>query len=467
MWEDWDKRMDTKKFLEICERSYTGPKVDKEDWDIDYIIDGVRELVEEYQFTWDKNVLIPTDNQLMEHMYEAGKKLICKTGIYNMTTGRIIKLSEEEIEEGLRNMKTELVMGEGKDAYTLYARKIEDERTPAIWAGNPGCPTPEEIYYENVLSVAKEPIIDLLTCGSLIDVDGYKVRGNHPTEVLATCREMEYLHKALKEAGRPGMGMLAAESAVTESGDLAAASHNRLRPCDSHLVAMFNELIVDNGNLVRAAYSLDYGMRNASLACTIVGGFGGDAPGATLVMIASIMAANIVCLADYHLCHPIHVKDIATTARGCLWLQAVLCQTFAKKAPAIIVCDIWSKSGAMTKEIFYEVAANAIVVTVCGGHLEGVGSTDGRVPNGTGLEARFMGEVGKAVTKQRMTRQEANELVLKLLDKYEHVFAEPEKYVGKRFDEAYDMVTVTPLPEWERMYLEVKEELREMGLNIE
>lgn len=458
--------MDTRKYLEICERSNSGPKVSKEDWDLDYVIDGVRELVDEYDFSWDKNVLVPNDGLLLEKMFEAAKKLICKTGIYNMTTGRIIHLTEDEIDEGLSQMKTELVMGEGKDAVTLHARKIEDKRVPVIWAGNPGCPTPEEIFYENVLSSAKEPIIDLLTCGSLIDVDGFKVRGNHPTEVLAVCRELEYLHKALGEVGRPGMGMLAAESAVTETGDLAAASHNRLRPCDSHLIAMFNELIIDNGNMVRAAKSLDYGMKNASLACTMVGGLAGDAPGATLVMIASIMAANLVCLADYHLCHPIHIRDVATTARGCLWLQSVLCQTFAENAPSIIVCDLWPKSGAMTKEILYEVAANAITVTVSGGHLEGVGSADGRVPNGTGLEARFMGEVGKAAANQGMTREEANTMVLKLLEKYEHIFSEPEKYVGKRFDQAYDMSTVTPLPEWERMYLEVKEELREMGLNI-
>lgn len=458
--------MDKKKYLDICERSNTGRKVSKDDWDLDYVIDGVRELVDEYNFSWDKNILVPNDAQLLDQIFEAGRKLICKTGIYNLTTSRIISLSKDEIEEGLRQMKTELVMGQGKDAITLYARKIEDERAPVIWAGNPGCPTPEEIFYENVLSSAKEPIIDLLTCGSLIDVDGFKVIGNHPTEVLATCRELEYLHKALRQVGRPGMGMLAAESAVTEVGDLSAASQSRLRPCDAHLVAMFNELIIDNGNMIRAAYSLDYGMKNASLACTMVGGLGGDAPGATIVMIASILAANLVCLADYHLCHPIHIRDVATTARGCLWLQSVLCQTFAKNAPAIIVCDLWPKSGAMTKEILYEVAANAIVVTVSGGHLEGVGSADGRVPNGTGLEARFMGEVGKAATNQRMTREEANSMVLKLLDKYEQVFDESEKYVGKRFDQAYDMLTVTPLPEWEKMYLEVKEELRGMGLKI-
>ena len=458
--------MDAKQFLDLYERGKTGEKVDKNDWDMDYIIDNVMDLVEEYDFDWDRENLIPEDDKLFEDMFKASRELLIRTGIYNMSTGRIMKLTPEEIDEGIRNMKTELTMGEGKDAFTLVARGVEDERPPAIWAGNPGCPTPERLYYPIVESVAKEPIIDLLTCGSLVDVDGYEVMNGEPSEVFAVRREMEYLHKALEKAGRPGMGLLAAESAVTETGDLSAVAERWLRPCDSHLVALFNELIMDNGNLVRAASSIDYGMKNASLACTMVGGLGGDAPGSCMIMIASIMAANQFAIADYHLCHPIHITDVATTARGCLWLQSVLCQTFAKQAPAIIVCDLWPSSGAMTKELLYEVAANSIVVTVSGGHLEGLGSANGRVPHGTGLECRLMGEVGKAVARSRMTRSQANEIVLKLLEKYEHVFGMEDGNAGKPFDEAYDMETIEPLPEWQKMYEEVREELCEMGLEL-
>ncbi len=458
--------MDVKKYLELCERSNTGTKVSKDDWDMEYIVENVMELVEEYEFEWDKQVVIPEDEQLFADIFKAAKELILKTGVYNMSTGRIISFTEEEIDEGIRNMKKELVMGEGKDAYTLVARGVEDEREPAVWAGNPGCPTPEELFLPIVRSVAKEPVIDLMTCGSLIDVDGFKVTSGSPSEVVAVRREMEYLRQALEEVGRPGLGLLAAESAVTEIGDLAAVGEKRLRPSDSHLVAMFNELIIDNGNLVRAASKLDYGMKNASLACTMVGGLGGDAPGSTVVMIASILAANLICMADYHLCHPIHIQDVATTARGCLWLQAVLCQTFAKHAPAIIVCDIWPSSGSLTKELLYETAANAIVVTVCGGHLEGLGAANGNYPNGTGLEVRLMGEVGKAVARQKMTRAQANEIVLKLLEKYEHVFKMEDKNMGKRFDESYDMETIEPVPEWLTMYEEVKAELAEMGVQF-
>lgn len=462
--------MDAKKFLELYQRGQTGKEISKEDWDIEYVVETVMELVDDFDLSdWNRSYneqIIPEDDELFDNIFEAAKKLILEVGMYNLSTHRQILFTEEEIEQSIKEMKTSLVMGEGKDAVTLVARGIEDEREPVIWAGNPGCPTPERLYYPIIQSVAKEPLIDLLTCGSLIDVDGYQVKNGDVTEIFAVRRELQYLHKALKEVGREGMGLLAAESAVTEIGDLAAAYDRALRPCDSHLVATFNELMIDNGNLIRAASSFDYGMRNASLACTMVGGLGGDAPGATVVMIASILAANLICNADYHLCHPIHISDIATTARGCLWLQAVLCQTFAKKAPAIIVCDLWPASGAMTKELLYEVAANSIVVTVCGGHLEGIGAANGNAPHGTGLEIRLMAEVGKAVAKQKMTRAQANEIALKLLEKYEHVFQKEGGNMGVPFNQAYDMETITPLPEWEKMYEEVKAELIGMGLAL-
>jgi methylamine--corrinoid protein Co-methyltransferase len=310
----------------------------------------------------------------------------------------------------------------------------------------------------------QEPIVDLVTCGSLTQVDGYDVRTGEPTEISATRRELTLMRDGLRKVGRPGMGMLAAQSSVSELGDLAVAHPNYLRPCDSHLVPLLNELIIDHGNMARAVNSIEYGMRNASLACVMVGGLGGDAPGSAVLQAASFIVANLVCLADYHLLHPIHIRHVATSTRSVMWVQGVVEQAFARNAPCIIVSDIYPKSGSLTRELLYEVAANAVAITVSGGHLEGVGANDGATPNGTGLEARLMGEVGHAVTRQGLTLETANRLILKLLDKYEHVFQQPGGNPGVRFDQAYDLQTLAPLPEWSRLYHEVKDDLCRMGL---
>jgi methylamine--corrinoid protein Co-methyltransferase len=149
-----------------------------------------------------------------------------------------------------------------------------------------------------------------------------------------------------------------------------------------------------------------------------------------------------------------------------MWLQSVVCQAFARNAPAVIVGDIYPKSGALTRELLYEVAANTLALTVSGGHLEGVGSADGARPNGTGLEVRLMGEVGHAAARQGMSLNEANRIILALLEKYEHVLSREGGNPGKSIEEAYNLKKLQPVEEWESMYRDVKKELIELGIAL-
>jgi methylamine---corrinoid protein Co-methyltransferase len=452
------------RYLEILQRAQTGEKIDKTAWDQEKVMMTVMDLVERFDLSWERDVIIPTDNAMLDRLFEAAVTLVETIGVLAMPHNRIIRFTKEEIVDGLRRMPQTLIMGAGKDARTLYARKVMDERLPLIWAGNPGCPTPEEIFLPSVISWMQEPIIDLATCGSLTHIDGYPILTGAPIEIAALRREMTYLREGLRRVGRPDMGLLGAESSVTEIGDLAVAHPDFLRPHDAHLVAMFNEMIIDQSNMARVMNSMEIGFRNASLATVMVGGLAGGAPGAALVQAASFIAANWVCWADYHLLHPIHIRHVATSTREVMWVQSAVEQAFARNAPCIIVADIYPKSGAVTAELLYEVAANAIAAAVSGGHLEGVGSADGALPHGTGLEARWMGEVGHAVTRQGMGLAEANSLVLQLLAKYEHIFKQKEGNPGKPFVEAYDLTTIQPTEEWLAIYERVKAEVRGMGL---
>ncbi len=451
-------------YLDILDRAKSGPVVSKADWDMEHVVMPVRRLVKKYQLDWDKKQVIPENDDLIYRLFQAGMELAAASGIYSIATGRVILFSQEEINAGIERIPQTLQMGDGKDARILYSRKVMDDRPPLVWAGNPGAPTPEELFLPCVMSWMKEPLVDLATCGSLTSVSGRDVETGKPMEIYAARWELSQLREALRLVGRPGMGLLAGQSAVTELGDLAISNPNYLRTTDSHLVALFNELIIDQINMSRVLNSEGYGMRNASLATVMVGGLGGDAPGAAVLQIASFLLANWVCLADYHLLHPIHIRHVATSTRGVMWVQSAVEQAFARYAPCIIVSDIYPKSGALTRELLYEVAANAIVITVSGGHLEGVGSADGALPNGTGLEARWMAEVGRAVVRQNLTLTKANELVSELLGRYEYVFKIPGGNPGVRFDQAYDLKTLKPVPAWQQMYEDVKGDMRKIGL---
>lgn len=451
-------------YLEILDRANDGAYISEENWDLEKIAATARRLVKKYRLEWDRNQIVNDDPALADAVYQAGFEMAVELGAYCRSTERIIELRQDEIEDGLHTMPQRLVMGEGKDARTLYARHLGDERPPLFFGGTPGTSVPERFFLANVISNVQEPLIDLATCGTLTEVDGRIVRTGHPMEIVATRRELEYMRAAIQHVGRPGMGMLAAQSSVSELGDLGVAQVRYLRPCDSHLVPMLNELKMDFRNISRAVNSLEYGMINASLACVIVGGLGGGTAGSAVVTVASFLIANLTCLADYHILHPIHVRHVATSTREVLWVISTVGQAFARNAPAIIVADIYPKSGAGTKELLYETAANAIVNAVTASHLEGCGSADGNLPNCSGLEARLMAEVALASHRMKMTLKEANAWALKLLPRYEHVFTKEGGNPGLPFDQVYDVQHVQPLDFWQKMYEEVKIELKSEGL---
>jgi methylamine--corrinoid protein Co-methyltransferase len=452
-------------YLEILDRANTGPYISEENWDLEKVAMTARRLVKKYKVEYDPNEVVTSDPAIADAIYQAGYEMAVELGAYSRSTERVIEISQDEIDAGIHNMKKMLVMGEDKDARTLHARTLDDDLPPLFFGGSPGTPVPERYFLANVISYMQEPLIDLATCGTLVEVDGREVRTGNPIEVVSTRRELQYMRQGLKRVGRPGMGMLAAQSSVSELGDLAVAHPDYLRPVDSHLVPVLNELKMDNRNISRAVNSLEYGMVNASLPCVIVGGLGGGPVGSAIINVASYLIANITCLADYHILHPIHVRHVATSTRDVLWVISATGQAFARNAPAIIVADIYPKSGAGTKELLYETAANAIVNAVTGNHLEGCGSADGNAPNCSGLEARLMAEAALASHKMKMSLKEVNEWVLKLLPKYEHVFTQ-DGNPGQPFDEVYDLQTIQPKEPWLKMYEEVKTELKDMGLKV-
>jgi methylamine--corrinoid protein Co-methyltransferase len=453
-------------YLEILERSNTGEYISEESWDLEKVASCAYRLVRKYQLTWDRDQPVCDDPSLADAIYQAGYEMAVELGAYDRSTERMIHLKQSEIDEAIAAAPQTLVMGEGKDARTLYARRIGDERLPLFFGGPPGNPIPQSLLLANMVSYVQEPLIDLATCGTLTEVDGYPIRTGHPMEIVATRREMQYMHTALQSVGRPGMGILGAQSSVSELGNLAASQPRYLRPCDSHLVPMLNELKMDNRNFARMVNSLDYGMVNASLPCVIVGGLGGGPAGSAIVNVASFLIANLTCRAHYHLLHPIHVRHVATSTREVLWVISMVGQAFARNAPHIIVADIYPKSGTGTRELLYETAANAIVNATTASHLEGCGSADGRLPNCSGLEARLMSEVALASHRMHMTLREANQWVLRLLPYYEHIFTQEGGNPGLPFDQVYDLNSVQPLDSWQKTYDDVKHELRDMGLAL-
>ena len=94
-------------YLNLVERAYTGEKVSKEDWDIDYVAVPIMDILDEFDLKYNGKIIAQGDDML-RRFYAAGRKLAIESGIYCQDTRRVIKFTAEEIDEAAANQKKEL-----------------------------------------------------------------------------------------------------------------------------------------------------------------------------------------------------------------------------------------------------------------------------------------------------------------------------------------------------------------------
>lgn len=451
-------------FVETMYRAENGPHCKEADFDLKLINKTARKLVQEFEIKYNPTEIINQDLEMADRVFAAGLEMAAQVGVYCRSTERIIQYSKEEIRRALLEAPAELVIGEYKDARTLYARKLSDRRIPLVFGGNAGAPMDEEMYYQTALSYIKEPLIDALDHGAITRVEGLEVKTGSPLEITATRRELEALRRGARSLGRQGMPFIAAESSATALGDIAVASPEYLRRSDIHLCPLLSELKTDYHNLSKVANFVEYGGLNGNLPNPIVGGYAGGPEATLLTAVASFMLGTVTNQAHLHLCHPVHIRYTSTTTPETMWLECLVGQSFSRNTDLIILGDIFATCGAGTKELLYEVIANALVISVSAMHLLGVAATNGKYPNASGLETRLMAETGIAVAKQGLDPGQANEIVLELLSKYNHTFGNP--LLGLPYTEVYDSKAVQPLDFWLKMYDEVKNEAVKLGINF-
>jgi len=421
----------------------------------------VAELEREYGVIYEAGAVAPRDPSLAKGVFEAGFRLALEVGTYLVDQSRRVRLSEEELRSALASARSRVAIGEGRDSRLLEPRRPGSGVKPLAFGGYAGTPTPPETFKESALSYALEPLVDALDHGSLAGVNGLSVQRGAPSEAEATVAELKLLRKAIEEAGRPGMHLLACESSVSSVGSLAVMALGLLRKSDAQLIPVLNEMKVDHGQLVKAHVGLAYGVHNAALVDPVVGGFARGAAGSAICAVAEALLSLAAYGASYVLIHPYHIHLKATSSRECLWVEAAV-GLVGERLRVPLVGDVWPANGGGAIEMLYEVAANALVASAFGLHLLGPAPANGEKPHGTGLEARLMAEVGAAAA--RLSPSDAVELAESLVKRYEPSLRNPNP--GKPFPELYDVRRRAPARWWLEAYLKVKKQLADMGLDL-
>lgn len=448
---------------EIVQRSENGPYQKETDYDLT-LAKTVMKLVKKYGIVYDPQTLVPSDDGLADRIYQAAIDQVLAMGVYNQSTQRRIQFTRNELDDGVAAAPSAVVLGTGKDAVVERHRDVEGMEPCCMHSGPTGTPTSEEYHGLILQSCAQEPLVDCLGHGSVATYQGQMIIPGTPLEILAAQRDAVQAREAIRKAGRPGMHIEDMALPLTCAGKISTfMPANGMRPSDGLLVSQMPELKTNYDQLSRVAFLQSAGMHIVDLMTPLIGGLGGGAQGTAIVTVASHILGVLCYDVSYHFMGHMSLQWSHNTGPMGLWIQAVAGQALARNTPVVSVNDLYTRSGLGTEEIFWEIAAGAMIGAVCGLHQHGTGATCGNeLDHTSGLEARFQAEVAHAALGK--TREEVNELVLICLEKYQDKLAQPN--IGKPFPDLYNLDTLEPNQEWLNLYLGVKEDLEGMGLDL-
>ena len=453
-------------FLDICEKAIYGPIMTEKDFDMKLFMPKVNEMVRKYGIRYDRDNPVPCDDQAADNLFRAAVEFLSSVGIYCQDTNRLIQFSTEEIFDGIAMASGQCRMGEGKDAKVFGMRKPDDLKVPWLHVGSGIVSTTEEMMTNKIEAYASIPEVDSISIPALDSIRGIPVAAGSPVELYAAIRGVKIGRDALIRAGRPGLPICnlvsTAASAVTTIA--ASAPQFGLRPTDGWLCGTVAENKLEYGTMNKIAYLLNWGANVGAETAPILGGYCGGPAGTALVSTAYTLVAILAFKANYQLHFPVHFKYGCSSTRDVLWVVSTSCQAASRNVPMPVIWLGYMAGGPNTKMYFYESAAWLLAATASGApsvqtpHSAKAVKIDAFTP----MECQFGVDMAKAAT--RYDRKQANELVKKLLDKYEsQIDSAPS---GDRYQDCYDVTTGRPSEAYVCLVKEVKEELSQMGISI-
>ena len=450
---------------EIQERSNTGPQMDEDEFLPKLFSPKLEEIVKKYEIKYDPKNPVPVDDDMADRIWQAGWELFREVGLYNTDTHRIIKVSNDEIREALYCARGQYWVGAGKDAVLWKHRQVEDTETPfCIYSGDATCD--ENLHYSQCLAYLKEPLLDGFCAPILEDSMGQKIRSASPFEINGCTQHIYNLRLAAKQVGRPGVFLVAVGTAEHDSGQIAVSDNEwGVRTSDSRIIGTLTEFKTADTLLNRVVHCAQYGCYTGNLTGPIYGGWCGGSEGVAVTLVAYSINGKCIYGSIFNQHFPFHLNWGSNTTRELLWPISMAGQAMARNSKLLYTSNGFANAGPMTEMLFYETACHALVSTVSGWHLWEMASTRNKYRNrATPLEARIGMEVGHAVARQGMTREEANVIALKLLSKYEEKAADAP--MGKEYQECYDVARAIPTQEHLDMYRRIKDELAGMGIEF-
>jgi len=454
-------------FLDVYKRVLEGPIMSEQDFDMKVFIPILRRVVKEYGIQYDKENPVSNDDAAADNLFDAAVDFLSQVGIYCQDTNRVIQFSKEEILDAVREAPGKCFAGEGKEAGVFGMRKPDEGKVPWLHVGSGIVATSEELITNLIEGYASIAEVDSISISALDSIRGIPAMAGSPAELYAAIRGIKIGRNALQRAGRPGLPIMNLISTAAASVTTIAASAPQfgLRPTDGWLVGAISEMKIDFGAMNKSAYLLNWGANVGAESSPILGGYCGGPAGTAVVSTAYILMGLLVQKGSYQLTFPVHFRYGCSTTRDVLWVVASSCQAASRNIPMPVIWLGYMAGGPNTKSYFYESAAYLLTAVTSGApsvqtpHPAKAVKIDGITP----MEARF--GVDMAIAASKLNREQANELVIQLLEKYESQIETAS--TGSTYQECYNLTTGKPGDDYLQLFNEMKDELAGMGIPFE
>ena len=452
---------------QVLDRAHHGEYCTSKDWDLKKVRLGVKDILKKYHLekVCDPNNPVQTDYELADTFYKAGYELALRLGYFCEDTERIIKVSQEELDNALKFAPSELFLGEGKDGTLLKSRTPADPY-PVKVACSLGITVSEDIYMKMVTGIAKEREVDILEAGSLVTTHGYEVLSGTPWETLMGHDHGRMHQQCRRDAGRPGMAAIGSISAVTDFGQFGAyGSVGGFSKHDLALILFPSEMKIDYRTLNKVIHTMNHDGLIFCASPSMIGGMPGPAEGAVVAEVACAILSYPILHTHVGGGEIYDVRYLANTNREGLWTLSTTAEALSRNMHIIVHNIANEVNGPGTENFLYEITAGMATLACTGASF----TTGPRAAGGkahdhiTPLECRYTAEVTHAASG--LEPKVVNEIVKQLLPKYEDTIKTPD--LGDTFQHLYNLDTMQPIAEWEAIYRKVKKEAIELGIPMD
>ena len=453
--------------LDIAERSQQGPRMEEQAWDM-ALFRRMGALAQKYALQYPQGGLcINLDDTIPPRAFEAAVEFLTTAGVYCVSTGRVIPFTEQEVRQAAREAPTRVLVGEGRDQRVITQKQVEGSELPNHCPGH-HAPWSEELAPLVVKNYAQIPTADYLEGFNFAVVDGREIFGP-PLEAYAARREVAWLREGVRKAGRPGMA-IAYYPINTRAATMIAPMDpvSGLRRTDGILLGVLLDVKVEHDLLTAAIVYEDYGcFRFNSGGSGFVGGFCGGTEGAVIEALVKTLTGLLV-YHDSFGTTGINATRSATSSTivnrdpNLLWGSSVVYQALTRCSNYICSGETGAASGPGTRSALIEGAMRAIVTTVNGANLYIARQRRARMnASQDPLMSEWAAEVARATVEAKITRAQADEILRKL---HALIEGKPVERGVEHIRECYDLVNHKPSPEYQRVYLTLKEEVAQLGL---